>query len=238
MKHQCVSFMIFTLFTFNNVQVFSQIKGCNASFHETSGERTLSTTGNADMDNAIRREVGILRNSFDINCAVWLFDDEDSPNADASNRITDYMKPDGTIRLGYNMMQKQLGYSNWGGTIPFILAHEFGHVKAFKNNWNFRGDDYTVKKDELFADFCAGLYMWDRQFFLTTDIQSTIRAFIDLGDTEFTNRNHHGTPEERMKALIAGYHYLRIFRQQNPGKRFTDEDLYDGFVHYASINID
>lgn len=193
------------------------------------------TTGNQDMDNAIQREVNILNPAFGVNVQTWVFDDSRSPNADASSRITNPQRPDGTIRLGLMLMQHQFEYNDWGASVPLIMAHEFAHIKAFKNRWQFRGNDPTVKKDELFADFCAGCYMYDRQFILGIDMDATRRAFYALGDNQFNNINHHGTPEERERALMAGYNFTQNFRRNNrQGTILSDEILRNGFLSFIS----
>ncbi len=229
--------IVVLLLIFSIENVYPQSWGCTANINELNRSELYLTCGNRDMDLALQREVDLLRGAYGVSCQVWIFDDGDSPNADARPDITNPNRPDGTVRFGMNMLQEQLSLSNWGATVPFVIAHEFGHIKAMKNDWDFRQGDFTVKKNELFADFTAGLYMWDRQNFLTTDVVSTIYAFMQLGDLDFNSKQHHGTPSERKGALMAGYNYMRNFRSSYPGSRFTDDMLYEAYSDYMVNNI-
>lgn len=67
--------------------------------------------------------------------------------------------------------------------------------------------DKTVKFAELHADFLSGFYMRGKQdgSLAADDYKGYADAFFGLGDYEFTNTEHHGTPQERYLALKAGF---------------------------------
>jgi hypothetical protein len=211
--------------------------GCLALSGNGAGvanEQLTSTTGNAQLDFALTKEIALLRVAFDANCSVWILNDQNGMNAYATQQVLNPACGDGSIKLGYRMMLMQLQLSNWGATLPFILAHEFGHIKAYKNGWSFSRGEPTVKKDELFADFCAGCYMWDRQAFAATDVKTTIIAFLNLGDFGFFSHDHHGTPQERVNALMNGFEFTHQFRVNHAGEPLSDNALRSGFLSFLN----
>jgi hypothetical protein len=67
----------------------------------------------------------------------------------------------------------------------------------------------------LQADFLAGWYLGNRSrsngYQLTEqDLESALRSFYESGDYEFTNAQHHGTPEQRVAAVSAGYSHSSL----------------------------
>ena len=60
---------------------------------------------------------------------------------------------------------------------------------------------------ELHADFVAGYYMGTKFGQNPQDLETLSRKIFELGDNNFTNVGHHGTPQERHIALRAGFRY-------------------------------
>lgn len=217
---------------------YSNGQGCLSSSYGggNSGYRQLdNSSGNNSIDMLVLSETNYLRSAFAVNCAVYFYQDpSSSPNAEASPDISINYMPDGTVVLGYNMIRKQLSINKWGSTIPYILAHEFGHILCFKMGWEFSAGQSTVKLDELFADFCAGAYLHDRSMYLPSDATSTIYAFFNLGDYEFNDDQHHGTPGERVAAVKAGFSCMRNFRLRYPGQVFSLNNLYSSYLDFIN----
>ena len=64
----------------------------------------------------------------------------------------------------------------------------------------------SVKLVELHADYLAGFFLANRKReHPTLSLQNVGRTFERFGDTNFGHWRHHGTPEERIAALEAGY---------------------------------
>ena len=73
-----------------------------------------------------------------------------------------------------------------------ILAHEWGHILQFKKN---KIGDWTVQH-ELSADDMSGWYL-SRLRETESNISRIKNAFFSLGDVDYTDKDHHGTPMQR-----------------------------------------
>jgi uncharacterized protein len=96
----------------------------------------------------------------------------------------------------------KMAYQYGDAALAYILAHEYAH--AAQTVGGFRPDITAI---ELQADCLAGFYMgampnvtFDRQ-----DIEQIAEIAYRVGDYEFNNRQHHGTPEQRSKAVLLGF---------------------------------
>jgi uncharacterized protein len=104
----------------------------------------------------------------------------------------------------------QMAYQHGDAALAYILSHEYAH--AAQTIGRFRPRNIT--QIELQADCLAGFYMgvmptvtFDRQ-----DIQEIANIAFQVGDYEFNNRQHHGTPQQRAQAVILGF---QASQQQN-----------------------
>lgn len=89
-----------------------------------------------------------------------------------------------------------------------ILAHEFGHQIQFQLNlFSPVATPENTRRTELMADAYAAYYLshargasmqWKR-------VQQFLQVYYNIGDCQFTNSGHHGTPEQRMAAAMWGY---------------------------------
>jgi len=182
----------------------AQKSGCflrNGSLSEVSG--IVETLTNSELHRAVQREVQFLRERFQLNPSFFYFDDgAGTENAFATAVQEDDAYEDGTVCLGKYLLVKGINQTIRGTNIPIILAHEFAHILDFK--YDVIGA--SGKKAELFADYCAGAFMFIRHVsFDRVDINGCLRTFRDLGDTDFGSSDHHGTPQERFNALKSGF---------------------------------
>jgi uncharacterized protein len=97
----------------------------------------------------------------------------------------------------------QMAYQYGDAALAYILAHEYSH--AAQTIGGFRPRNIT--QIELQADCLAGFYMgampnvtFDRQ-----DIEQIAEIAYQVGDYEFNNRQHHGTPQQRAQAVLIGF---------------------------------
>jgi uncharacterized protein len=97
----------------------------------------------------------------------------------------------------------RMAYQYGDAALAYILAHEYSH--AVQTIGGFRPKNITAI--ELQADCLAGFYMgampnvtFDRQ-----DIQEIAAIAYQVGDYEFNNRQHHGTPKQRAQAVLLGF---------------------------------
>ncbi len=97
----------------------------------------------------------------------------------------------------------QMAYQHGDAALAYILTHEYAH--AVQTIGRFR--PRTITATELQADCLAGYYMgvipnvtFDRQ-----DIQEIATLAYQIGDFEFNNEQHHGTPQQRTQAVLTGF---------------------------------
>ncbi len=117
--------------------------------------------------------------------------------------------PDGTIAFGKKCYASLQGDS---AALAAIFAHEAGHLLQNKfvvdELFNLTNKDRSVVRQELHADFVCGYYAAFRK-----TQQSDWKVFISanlqfkFGDRVYANPMHHGTPEERRAAVMAGVNY-------------------------------
>jgi hypothetical protein len=66
--------------------------------------------------------------------------------------------------------------------------------------------DKTARPMELHADFLAGYFLAMRKRdYPNVSLFKVGDALSKKGDTDFNNGNHHGTSEERVAAVTAGF---------------------------------
>ena len=97
----------------------------------------------------------------------------------------------------------QMAYQYGDAALAYILTHEYAH--AAQTVGGFRPS--TITKIELQADCMAGFYMgaMPNVTFDRNDIEQIASLAYQIGDYEFNNRQHHGTPEERSRAVLLGF---------------------------------
>ena len=97
----------------------------------------------------------------------------------------------------------KMAYQYGDAALAYILAHEYAHAVQVMGNSRLR----NVTQIELQADCMAGYYMGampDVTFDLD-DIKEIASIAYQVGDYEYNNRQHHGTPKQRAQAVIAGF---------------------------------
>ncbi len=97
----------------------------------------------------------------------------------------------------------QMAYQYGDAALAYILTHEYAH--AAQTVGGFRPK--TIAQIELQADCMAGYYMgaMPNVTFDRNDIEQIASLAYQIGDYEFNNRQHHGTPEERSQAVLLGF---------------------------------
>ena len=87
-----------------------------------------------------------------------------------------------------------------------ICAHECTHIYQFINRINPAYGQVSVKRNELHADFFSGYFAGIRKI-ENRNYNAAVVAVShqSLGDYNFNNPQHHGTPEERAAAVVRGF---------------------------------
>jgi predicted metalloprotease len=96
----------------------------------------------------------------------------------------------------------QLAYEYGDAALAYIIAHEYAH--AMQTAYGFLPNNTPIS--ELQADCLAGFYLGvlPNVQFDTSDMLEIGGLAHKLGDFEYYHHDHHGTPQERMKAVAYG----------------------------------
>ncbi|MBN8785661.1 MAG: hypothetical protein J0I84_01070 [Terrimonas sp.] len=190
----------------------AQQNGCslNINFNQLQTSFNLSpTTRNAELDQMINLDMFALYDLFGVKANVFMFQDNGGPDARALPIISDTRLPDGTILLGANLLIDEFRNSatGLGFAISGVIAHEMAHILQFSKNCRL-----PVMQMELQADFLAGYYLSVRSDIMRgkglpvfTFAPEAFRTFFSKGDYNFNSPQHHGTREQRLAAIVAGY---------------------------------
>src|SRR5262249_37237136 len=93
--------------------------------------------------------------------------------------------------------------------VTAVCAHEFGHILQYKTPGLLEAlleGQVTDKRVELHADFLAGYFAGIRKL-EKPDFPAAIFPFKlrSMGDNNFKDPGHHGTPDERAAAAVQGF---------------------------------
>jgi predicted metalloprotease len=92
--------------------------------------------------------------------------------------------------------------------VAYVIAHEYGHnlqqeLGVFDNTVSD-----TARPFELQADCFSGTWafsVYEEGLLEPGDLEEATNAALAVGDFDRGNEQHHGTPEERREALLAGF---------------------------------
>lgn len=173
------------------------------------GDPLRTGTGNHALDRALGHALTNISKMFDQNPAFGFFDDSSRPNAYAYSG-TIVQGTQGTVGFGRTLFRRLLGGFNDGGvSVMAVIAHEFGHISQFGARPTYqklRSAHRSVKFVELHADLLAGYFVGRRKREVPNlPVVAALEQMYSIGDLDFNNPNHHGTPEERVRATAIGY---------------------------------
>lgn len=167
-----------------------QYPGCNGL--------PISSSGNVGLDVAFASEFQLQKTFWGLSNVTFSFlDDCNGPNAYADRDTA-------SILFGLNLATST--YSQFGSALPWwqVLAHEFGHQIQYWLGSDWLGAP-TVAPTELEADMFSGIYiLLNKPSFDPAEISTILTNAFSIGDYQYNNRNHHGTPLQRGAAVVAG----------------------------------
>jgi predicted metalloprotease len=113
---------------------------------------------------------------------------------------------DGTLQ---NLPGEKAGYGRAAGdfAVSYVVAHEYGHNVQAEIGLLDR-PRLRALPIELNADCLAGTWAhWEygKGRVKPGDIEEALDAALAVGDFDYLNPNHHGTPQERRDALDTGW---------------------------------
>ena len=92
--------------------------------------------------------------------------------------------------------------------VAYVLAHEYAHNLQQELGVFDNGVGETARPFELQADCLAGTWahsVYEEGLLEPGDLEEATNAALAVGDFDVGNAQHHGTPQERRDALLAGY---------------------------------
>ncbi len=183
----------------------------------------LSSLGNAQMDAAFAQDIARQNEFWGLPTTVNVYYDCDGLNALSFNQHV--------IIYGYGLFWKLGSEAQDYNVTTGVLAHEFGHQVQFAAGWVYPGP--TARARELEADGFGGFYYYLRLGWSSQQIQGDFLSTLSsIGDTNFTDPGHHGTPQER--ATMGGYGaYLAAYALQQ-AQPPSYEQLHEAFQQQIS----
>lgn len=159
------------------------------------------------------------------------YDDGDKPNAKASSRsMPEVAGTKGSVYFGLNMLEGLLKQEGGDMAVFAIAAHEFAHIYQFHNGWAQRIrqslPSYYV---ELHADYLAGFSMAHYvRAYPAVKVRNVAIVWKAIGSRDFNDPGTHGTSEQRLNAIEAGYDFVK----RSPKAKISDAALA-GFNHLS-----
>ena len=92
--------------------------------------------------------------------------------------------------------------------VAYVLAHEYAHNLQMELGIFNSVRSRTAKPFELHADCLAAVWAYSSYAegeITDEDIREATQAALAVGDFDFSNPQHHGTPEERVAAFTTGF---------------------------------
>jgi predicted metalloprotease len=102
------------------------------------------------------------------------------------------------------------GYGRAAGdfAVAYVLAHEYAHNLQHELGVFDNAVGSSARPYELQADCFAGAWahsVYEQGLLEPGDIEEATNTALAVGDFDYGNAQHHGTPRERRAALLTGY---------------------------------
>jgi hypothetical protein len=200
--------------------------GCYSSSYAGYGSSQigcglLNTFGDPTFDAQFGQEVQLQGQFFGLPATVYAFNECDRSQKNALS------SPQRYILFGYWLAVDTI--ISTGSTLPIagILAHEWAHQAQFAFNW-MNPNAATARNTELEADAFSGYYMAIAKNWAGSQLNAYFQTLSNLGDYNFNNPGHHGTPQERVQAgalgMQVGYNVL------SSGQQISYAELHQLFI--------
>ena len=163
----------------------------------------------------LRQELQLER-FFGVDAVLELYDDSGEMNAVA---IPDSHR----ILVGYRLVRYHLLKAGRGlPSLQAVLAHEYAHLaqERFSNSLSFA---YR----ELHADLLAGYYLSQSGQLDAAGFWIYANATYETGDYQLGSFHHHGTPQERLVCLLAGFRLAGLSLEEafRVGEAFVESNF-------------
>ncbi len=101
-----------------------------------------------------------------------------------------------------------LGRAAGDFAVAYVLAHEYAHNLQQELGTFDNAVGSTARPYELQADCLAGTWahsVYERGLLGPDDLEEATNAALAVGDFDVGIAQHHGTPQERLEALLTGH---------------------------------
>lgn len=196
------------------------IVGCSLSGAQEGNlrGRLRPSCGNPFVDRSFGGAYPVLNNTFAVTPGFAFFDDSDSPNAFATpDQLTGQGM--GTVVFGTRLLGNEISSApaTWGSALTLILAHEWAHILQYR--LGFQGDTpHREQHADCMGGWFLGLFSRSTNG-MGVDITTAARSIFSKGDLAFNDPTHHGTPDERLFAVLDGYQMVTM-GVMNPQQAF------------------
>ena len=187
-----------------------EFEGCSLSAAAAASAsrmgRISQSSGNQVIDYLFSIEAELQSQVAGVWPDLGFIDDGEHPNALATPESL-FGSLDGTVLMGVNLIRYEMRMGSMDPAPILIMMHEWTHIKEFHT-----GAVGYVKMMELLSDSMAGWYLQMKAMSMPTLPTAGMRAMQSLfekGDYAFNDPNHHGTPDERVSALIIGSNFAK-----------------------------
>jgi hypothetical protein len=155
---------------------------------------------------AVGNIIESIRLATSYQMTVEFYEDDNWANASMSLAKVP-IGVDGRLLIGWTLAHRIINSSENPFYLAAILAHESAHVVQLRTGLcKPLIDRGRVVRVELHADYLAGVILERSKIALpVAAAHALVEAWEKLGDAEYTNINHHGTRDERLAALSAGF---------------------------------
>lgn len=178
-----------------------------------NGDEPIRSSGDKIFDTALAHTLAKLAGTFEVLPGFAFYNDAGGHNAYATDApLLD--KTDGTVMFGLGMLQRLMsGTDHPELSVAAVCAHEFGHIYQYKHGLIpvVNSGASTVRRSELQADYFSGYFAGIRKL-EKPNFPAAVFALTqyNFGDNMVEHKDHHGTPEERANAIIAGFHFAML----------------------------
>ena len=168
---------------------------------------SFGSTGQAGLDRALDTALVRMATILEVVPGFAFYDDSDGLNAFATP-YAGLGREIGSVFYGKGLFELLMQRDPSGGAIMWVAAHEFSHILQFDSGIreHILAGESTVRRLELHADYLAGFYAGKRKREEPrVSLFDAGKQVWSMGDTEYNNPDHHGTPSERLKSSEAGF---------------------------------
>lgn len=167
------------------------------------------------VDRVLREEFDKICQVFGVTASLQYYKEPGRSNAFAKCSNEEY-----AVFIGEALVKQEwnaYAFENTG--IIGCIAHEVSHLYLCK-----MGYTGNATENELLADFMAGYVLALRSIFRPTNIFKFSQTLYSMGDSEFTDKDHHGLPEERVKFMTLGCSHggLNVRQAYEVGQKWID----------------